>query len=61
MSAALIVFFWWCALSVLGRFLCLTFGEYPRTVNYERWHDAINVLLNAAFSVWLGWLLWGTK
>ncbi len=54
----LLVSFW---ISVFGgaiRLLCLTVSEYPRSLTYARWEDALSILGSVAWGLWLGITLW---
>ena len=51
------VFFWVAVIDIASRLINLSFAPYPREV--KRWHDAFNLAVNAVFTVWAWYLVWG--
>ena len=54
------IFFWISCIATIMRFILVFFSEdYPRSIEMERWQDALNGLLSL-FTIWaLYTVLWG--
>jgi hypothetical protein len=54
-----LVAFWFCALGMAVRFGYICHFDYPRTSTFNAGEDIGVLIIQIAFFVWLGNILWG--